>query len=252
MEDVRETLTAGVDEAEAIATLPEMTVDALYQSGLLALKLPVAFGGAEADPVTQLEVIEAVTRIDPSAGWCTMIGASAIALPAVFLPDEAIEQIFVGGHVPTAAGVLMPAGKALPVDGGYLVNGRWSFASGIRHSQWVSAGALITRDGEGGSEHLMVVFPTSQAQIQDNWQVVGLKGTGSNDFSVSNLFVPEAFTWDVVRALPKRGGPLYRLGIPGFVANEHSAFALGVGRRVLDAIIELVTCPPKTDPVINS
>ena len=239
VEDVRETLTAGVDEAEAIATLPEMTVDALYQSGLLALKLPVAFGGAEADPVTQLEVIEAVTRIDPSAGWCTMIGASAIALPAVFLPDEAIEQIVVGGHVPTAAGLLMLAGKAVPVDGGYLVNGRWSFASGIRHSQWVSAGALITRDGEGGSEHLMVVFPTSQAQIQDNWQVVGLKGTGSNDFSVSNLFVPEAFTWDVVRALPKRGGPLYRLGIPGFVANEHSAFALGVGRRALDAIIEL-------------
>ena len=245
VEDVRETLTAGVDEAEAIATLSAATVDALYESGLFALKLPAAFGGAEADPVTQLKVIEALTRIDPSAGWCTMIGASAAAMLAVFLPDEAIEQVFAGGRVPRAAGVFMPSGKAVSTEGGYIVSGRWSFASGILHSQWVSAGTLVAPDGSNGAdersgtERRMVVFPTSEAQIHDNWQVVGLKGTGSNDFSVSNLFVPEAFTWDVMRALPKRGGPLYHLGIPGFVANEHSAFALGVGRRALDAIIEL-------------
>ena len=211
----------------------------------LPLKLPAAFGGAEADPVTQLKVIEALTRIDPSAGWCTMIGASAAAMLAVFLPDEAIEQVFAGGRVPRAAGVFMPAGRAAPTEGGYVVSGRWSFASGIRHSQWVSAGALVAPDESNGAEerngtrHLMAVFPTSEARIHDNWQVVGLKGTGSNDFSVSGLFVPEAFTWDVMRTLPKRGGPLYHLGIPGFVANEHSAFALGVGRRALDAIIEL-------------
>ncbi len=239
VEDVREALTAGAEEAEAKATLTEGMVEALYQSGLLSLKLPMELGGAEADPVTQLEVIEAVTRIDASAGWCTMIGASAIALPAVFLQDEAMEQVFAGGRAPRAAGVFMPTGIGIPVYGGYLVSGRWSFASGIRHSQWVSAGVRVAQNGGDTTKHLTAVFPTSEAQIHDNWQVAGLKGTGSNDFSVSNLFVPEAFTWDRESARPKRGGPLYSLGFPGFVANEHAAFAFGVGRRALDAIIEL-------------
>ena len=236
--DVRDALADGADEAEQIATLPESVVRALDDSGLLAMKLPVALGGAEADPVTQLEVIEEVTRIDPSAGWCTMIGASALAIPAAFLPDEGVAEMFPGGNVPRAAGALMPTGKATPADGGYTVSGRWSYASGIRHSQWVSAAALINRDGEGPAQLRMVTFPTSQVKIHDNWQVAGLKGTGSCDFSVSNLFVPEIFTYDLLGGQPKRGGPVYRMGIPGSIAHEHAAFALGVARRALDTVLD--------------
>jgi len=197
-------------------------------------------GGAEADPVTQLQVIEAVTRIDPATGWVMMIGAASIASPAVFLPDEAISQMFVGGRPPRAAGALMPTGRAVPVEGGYRVSGRWSFASGIRHSQWLSAGALVTDEGGEVVERLSIVFPTKEAVIHDNWQVAGLKGTGSNDFSVSNLFVPEVFTWRRGSGQkPLRGGPLYHIGLPGFLSVEHAAFALGVGRRALEAIIDL-------------
>ena len=94
---VREVLEAGADWAEEECTLPQASVDALYQSGLLALKLPAELGGAEADPVTQLEVIEALARIDSSAAWCTMIGATSMGSWGAFLPDEAIEQLFVGG-----------------------------------------------------------------------------------------------------------------------------------------------------------
>ena len=240
VEEVRDICVAGAEEAENNGTLPEATVDALEQSGLLAMKLPTELGGAEADPVTQLQVIEAMTRIDPATGWVMMIGAASIASPAVFLPDEAISQMFVGGRPPRAAGALMPTGHAVPVEGGYRVSGRWSFASGIRHSQWLSAGALVVDEGGAVVERLSIVFPTKEAVIHDNWQVAGLKGTGSNDFSVSNLFVPDTFIWRRGSAQkPLRGGPLYRIGLPGFLSVEHAAFALGVGRRALEAIIDL-------------
>jgi alkylation response protein AidB-like acyl-CoA dehydrogenase len=238
VERVGDTIVAGADEAEARATLPKATVQALYEAGLFALKLPAVLGGAEADPVTQIEVIEAVARLDASAGWCVMIGATAMALPAVFLPDTAVAQMFSGSHVPMAAGVLMPTGQAVPADGGYRVSGRWAFASGIRHAQWVSAAARVLRNEPSPPEVRWLVLPVAKVHIHDNWQVVGLKGTGSCDFSVSDLFVPAELTWDMQQP-PQRGGRLYHLGIPGLVANEHAAVALGVGRRALDAITEL-------------
>jgi alkylation response protein AidB-like acyl-CoA dehydrogenase len=237
IDGLKETLEAGVDEGEQNSTLPSGVVDALYDAGLFAIKLPRELGGAEADLVTQMEVIEALSRIEPSAGWCTMIGATGIGLIGAHLPDEAISQIFPGGSVPRSAGAFMPMGKAETVDGGYLVNGRWSFASGIRHSHWLSAGALVVKDGKTTDEYIRAVFPTSDAVIHDNWDVAGLKGTGSCDFSVSGLFVPQEFTYPRAAAEPKRGGSLYRLGWPGFVAYEHAAFALGVGRRALDVIV---------------
>jgi alkylation response protein AidB-like acyl-CoA dehydrogenase len=193
--------------------------------------------GAEADLVTQLEVLEAVTYLDTSAGWCTLIGAAAIASLGAFLADEAIAQIFVDGQVPRAAGAFMPSGQAVPVAGGYRVSGRWAFASGIRHAQWLSATARVVGDGVGTPALRRVVMPVAAVHIHDNWQVMGLQGTGSCDFSVTDLFVPERFSWDAQHARPQRGGPLYRLGMPAFVTNEHVAFALGVGRRALDTLL---------------
>ena len=239
VERVRDTLRAGADEAEANATLPPATVQALDDAGLLALKLPAVLGGAEADLVTQLEVLEAVTYIDTSAGWCTLIGAAAIASLGAFLADEAMAQIFVDGQVPRAAGAFMPSGQAVPVEGGYQVSGRWAFASGIRHASWVSGTAWVVRGGVQTDERRVFVVRADEVEIHDTWHVAGLRGTGSCDFSVKDHFVPEAFTWDMERARPQRGGPLYRLGLPGFVTNEHVAFALGVARRALDAITAL-------------
>ena len=239
VESVRATLEASAAESEETATLSRASVDALYDSGLLRLKLPHVLGGAEADPVTQLDVLEAVSRIDPAAGWCLMIGAASLGGSAAFLPDDAIDELFEGGMPPRTAGAFAPYGTAIPVDGGYRVNGRWPFGSGVRHSQWVSAGARIPAGEPGGPLQLRLVMPTASVTIHDNWQVMGLRGTGSCDFSVDDLFVPARFAWDVSLTEPRRGGPLYRLGRPGFVTNEHSAFALGVGRRALDAFGEV-------------
>lgn len=240
VESVRETVEAHAQDAEDSGTLSKPVVDAIYDAGLFALKLPEMFGGAEAEPVTQLEVLEAMARIDSSAGWCLMIGATSIGQPAAFVGDEAAADIFgnasEGGRVPKGATVAMPAGRAKPVDGGYILNGRWPFASGVQHSQWISTGAFTEEVGDKRPTNLMLVYPTASATIHDNWHVSGLAGTGSNDVSVADLFVPEAYTWDFAAWEPKRGGPSYLMGRPGYVANEHAAFALGVGRRALDEI----------------
>ena len=236
---IRDIVAAGAEEGERLRTLPPATVRAIADSGLLALKVPASLGGAEADPVAQLEVLEALTRIDASAGWCLMVATTAVGLPAGFLPDDAIGQILAGGRVPSAAVAILPTGTANPVDGGYRVSGRWPFASGVRHAEWLTAGAMVRGDGADPGERCIVVIPAAAAEIHDNWDVAGLEGTGSSDFSVSDRFVPAAFAWNPATAAPRRGGALFRLGMPAFVAYEHVAFALGVARRALDTAAEL-------------
>ena len=236
---IRDVLTASADESERAATLAPAAVEALESAGLLTLKLPATLGGLEADPVTQIDVIEAVSASDAAAGWCLMVGATTLALPAVFLGDRAVAAMFVDRRIPRAAGCYMPTGRAMAAPGGYRVTGRWAFASGIRHAAWVSGTARVVRDGQTTTERRVFVVPVKDVQIHDTWQVAGLRGTGSCDFSVHEHVVPEDFTWDIEHAAPRRGGPLYRLGLPGFVANEHAAFALGVARRALDASVAL-------------
>ncbi len=239
VERLRDVVTASAAEGERLRTLPPATVSALADSGLLGLKVPESLGGAEADPVTQLEVLEALTHIDASAGWCLMVATTAVGLPAGFLPDSAVGKILAGGRVPSAAVAIMPTGVATPVDGGYRLSGRWPFASGVRHAEWLTAGCWVRRDAQDPGERHIAVFPAAAAEIHDNWQVAGLEGTGSNDFSVTDLFVPAEFVWNPATTRPRRGGPLYRLGMPAFVAYEHVAFALGLMRRALDAAVEL-------------
>jgi alkylation response protein AidB-like acyl-CoA dehydrogenase len=239
VESIREVATRYAHEAEAQATLPAALVDAISSSGLWTMKLPAVLGGAEADPVTQIEVIEAASAIEPSVGWCLMVGADSIALPGAFLPEAGAGKMFADGHIPRAALVAMPAGSAVPVGDGYRLSGRWPFASGVRHARWITLGARVRRSADGASEMRMMVVPIEAVQIHDNWEVAGLQGTGSCDVSVSDCIVPEELTWDGVRAQPLRGGPLYRLRRPGFFTNVHAAFALGVAKAALTEVVGL-------------
>ena len=168
-----------------------------------------------------------------------MIGAGTLSGLAAFLCDEAIDEIFVGGKAPKAAGVAFPSGIATPVEGGYRVTGKWAFASGIRHSEWLAFAAMVDDGTPEPSQMVRVVIPTSEVQIHDNWHVVGLRGTGSCEFSVSDVFVPQRFTWGGPEAKPFRGGPNFLLGRPGMQTTGHAGFALGVGRRALDEVTDL-------------
>ena len=239
VEGLRNVLETGADEAELSGTLPASTVNAIYESGLFSFKTPSILGGAEADAMTQLDVIEAASRIDPAAGWCLMIGAGTLSNIGAFASDEAIGAIFLDGKPPKAAGVAAPSGEAIVVEGGYRVSGRWSFASGIRHSEWVAGGAVVKNQKEDASQQIRLVVPTVQVEIHDNWQVIGLKGTGSCDYSITDVFVPDKFTWPGAEPEPRRGGANFRLGRPGMQTTGHCGFALGVGRRALDAVTEL-------------
>jgi alkylation response protein AidB-like acyl-CoA dehydrogenase len=157
----------------------------------------------------------------------------------VFQGDDAVAEIVPDQRAPLAAGCYMPTGHAIAAPGGHRITGRWAFASGIRHAAWVSGTAWVVRDGIRTPERRVFVVRTTEVEVHDTWHVAGLRGTGSCDFSVADLFVPEAFSWDIEHALPQRGGPLYRLGLPAFVTNEHAAFALGVARRALDTVAGL-------------
>ncbi len=246
VESVSDAAAASADESERLGTLAPAAVEAIREAGLFALKLPLELGGAEADPVTQIEVIEALSYIDASAGWCLMIGATAIGQPGAFAGDEAVAAIFADGRIPTAATSTALRGKATPVEGGYMVTGRWPFASGVRHAEWMTAGASVQTGSE--SVNMTVVFPVSEGRIHDNWHVMGLEGSGSNDISVNELFVPSAYSWDPTVWDPKRGGAIYRMGRPGFVANEHSGVALGIARRALDEIVASASARKRGNP----
>ena len=248
----RDAVDACVDESERLGTLAPTAVEAIRKAGLFTLKLPMPLGGAEADPVTQMEAIEELAYIDAAAGWCLMIGATAIGRPGAFLCDDAIAKMFAGGRIPTAATATAISGEAIPVEGGYILTGRWPFASGVRHAEWMVAGARTPARDNTEETSLTLVYPVEKGKIHDNWHVMGLEGSGSNDISVDGLFVPTEFTWETALWEPRRGDAIYRMGRPGFVANEHPAIALGIARRALDEIVTSAPNKKRGNPPTSS
>lgn len=235
----RDKLTASSEADEELGTLSAAAVEALVASGVLRMKLPRVLGGFEADLVTQMEVLEQLAMINPAVGWCAMVGATSLAVPGAFLPDAGITRMFADGHIPRGAIVVTPTGIATPVAGGYRLSGRWAFASGVRHAEWMVAISRVERGPDSPTEMHFMVLPVSQCAILDNWQVLGLRGTGSCDIVIDNVFVSQEMSFAVTDA-PRRGGALYRINLPAFVAYEHAGFALGIARRVLDGFVTLV------------
>ena len=235
---IRPILEADAEANDAAETLAWSSVVALYREGLLSLKVPRELSGPEVDPHLYLELCDELSYIDPSAGWCAFINSTSAALLGAFLPDAGARRVFPDGSMPIASGALIPRGQAIPVDGGWRVTGQWPFASGSAHSSWLLAGFRIIRDGQPGPEHMVMAAPTTDVRFLDNWQVMGLKGTGSRDFVVDDYFVPSDMAFDLLTTDPRKGGPQFWLGRPGFVTPDHAAFALGVARRALDEIAQ--------------
>lgn len=247
VERIAPVLQAAGGKSEELATLAPEAVKALRDTGLFRLKLPEVMGGAEADPVTEMLVLETIAYHDFTSGWCTMVGATAIGSLGAFLPQAGLDRVFTNGHVPTAAISFFPAGRAVREAGGYRVSGRWRFNSGIRHAEWVVGGTVVEgTEGENGGKPLVIfaAFPAADVTIHDNWSdVVGLRGTGSCDCSVENFHLPEhlSFIWDLLKPKPRRGGPSYLFPPFSFVAKEHGSVAIGAARRALDELIKIAT-----------
>jgi alkylation response protein AidB-like acyl-CoA dehydrogenase len=222
-------------------------VQALRDAGIFRLKLPAVMGGAEADPLTEMMVLEAIAYYDLTSAWCTMVGATAIASLGAFLPQAGLDKVFVGGHIPTASISFFPAGRAVREPGGFRLNGRWRFNSGIRHAEWVLGGTIIAgSEAENGGRPIVMfsAMPAKDVKLYDNWGgVVGLRGTGSVDCSVENYHLPQelSFVWDLMQPKARRGGPSYLLPPFSYVAKEHGSVAIGGARRALDELIKVAT-----------
>jgi len=232
--------------SERDATLSPVVVDAFHASGLFGLMVPKELGGEEADLATVLEVYEEVCRADGSTGWTLLANATTSAFAGAYTGPAAIDAMFGGERTPVAAGQFSPRGTAVRDGTSYLVSGRYSFGSGSAHSPWIGGGALELRDGEfvpgpSGTPVIRAYFvPRDRVNFLGNWDVMGLTGTGSYDYEVPEQAVDEDFTFDLVNAVARRGGPVYRLGVLGLTAAGHAAFALGVGRRGMEELTRIV------------
>lgn len=229
-EAVRDVIVDNAARSERERTLAPESLEALRDRDLFRMAAPIEVGGLAVDPITEAEVIEAVATHDGSAAWTLLIGATTVSAVGFAVSDEAAAEIF-GGEWPSTAGNGVPSTSttAQRVDGGYVFNGRWGFASGIRHATWVILGARHT-DGP-----VVGIAPTSEVTVVDDWHVAGLSGTGSCSFTAENLFVPDRMVC-ALPPVPQRGGPRYSLF--AFQGTPVIGFLSGVARRSLTEIGE--------------
>lgn len=218
-------------ENETGRTLAPAAVEALRKSGLTGMKSPREIGGAEADPALQIDVLEALTQVDAATGWALLIANGIGARVLSAMPDEVVDEMFTAQELPFFAGSLKPDGIARSVDGGYEITGQWGWASGVAHADYVVA-PVWTEDRSGV---IWAVVPADRAEIHDNWFPLGMRGTGSSDFSLDQVFVPSRFI--STAGPPVRGGALYRLGY-GSAAHEHGIFAIALASKALETMIE--------------
>ena len=239
------------DEIEREQRLPQALVERLRAAGFYNMVIPRALGGLQVDPLTYLRVVELLAEGAGSVGW-NLANNSIGQLVTLGLPDDGVHEIYARGADTIIAGTAVPGGgQAVPVAGGYRVSGRWQFGSGCQESAWMLGSFQILDDGQprrrpdGGSLYWRGVFPRTEAEIvPGSWDVAGLRGTGSFDWTVENVFLPER------RTMPQVGIPLdnqwerwpgitYALPVQCWVGPHHSAVITGIARAGIDALIEL-------------
>ncbi|WP_166138028.1 3-hydroxy-9,10-secoandrosta-1,3,5(10)-triene-9,17-dione monooxygenase oxygenase subunit [Nocardioides ochotonae] len=191
--DLLPTFRERADETERLRVVPEASVKELADTGFFRLLQPRRFDGFEADPVTFYAAVRDIASACGSTGWVSSVVGVHPWQVALFT-DEAQQAVWGSDTSTRLSSSYAPTGKATRVDGGYRLSGRWSFSSGCDHCSWVLLGALVF-DGEGNVvDFKTFLVPRESYAIHDVWHTVGLRGTGSNDIAVDDVFVPEAFT----------------------------------------------------------
>ncbi|HZR01104.1 MAG TPA: acyl-CoA dehydrogenase family protein [Chloroflexota bacterium] len=237
------TIEAAGDEIERGRQLTPAVVDALVRERMFRLLLPKTLGGWELDLPTYVRVLEAIGRADASTGWC-LSQCGGLCFLAAHLCDEGRVDVW-GDPRAVVANGQGPDNRAVRVPGGYRVTGRWGFSSGCHHATWLSGIAPVIEDGEprrradGSIELRSMLFPVEQAEILDVWHVGGLRGTGSDAFAVTDLFVPEHHSVSVADDPVREPNPLYRFSQTLVFANGFGMVALGLAQATVDCLVEL-------------
>ena len=224
-----------VEEIDDARRLPDRLVDKLTDAGFFRMMLDRGLGGLEADPLTAAQVVETLSKVSPSVGWVVMIVASTNFWTARSLPDEAVRDIFTPGVPVNVVGNLVPHGRAVKVNGGWRVSGQWPLGSGCSQADWVASGCWL-HDEQGpimdGDTPAWRVFhtPISNCRILDTWYTTGLRGTGSHDYTMDDIFVPDRLvTLHPLRAPNLRPSRHYTYS--AMVVAVMAAVALGAARR---------------------
>lgn len=244
VQDLLPRIVARADQCERDRRIPAETIAELKEAGVFAMLQPKRWGGLEADPVEFYEVVRTLATACGSTGWVSsVVGVHPWQLS--LFPDAAQRDVW--GEDPTTlvSSSYAPTGRLTPVDGGYQATGRWSFSSGCDHCEWVLLGALVMGPEGKPTDFLTILLPRSDYQIDDVWDVVGLRGTGSNDIVVNDVFVPahRTLSFNDVSALRCPGqaentAPLYRLPFGTVFAYTITTPIIGIATGAYEAHIE--------------
>lgn len=234
-------IRATADQADVERRFPSEVTAAMAQARIFREMVPRAAGGDEVDPITALNVVEAVSRMDGSAGWLAMIGSGAGFLGG-YLDTEVARTMFEDPMACLCGNLGFAGARAVRVSGGYRVTGRWPFVSGCEHSTWLSGNTLVYDDdetqcitAEGTPLVRIMLFPREAGRIIDTWSATGLRATSSHDVAISDLFVPEEYSMWWADG-PRQPGPLYGVR---FMLTSHAAHALGIARAAIDSVLDL-------------
>jgi len=202
-----------------------------------------SLGGAQLPPTQGLELIEAITWHSGAAGWVSMVHCCIGAMSAAFLPDSAVARLFAPGTDNRFSGQGAPLGMLKKVDGGYRLNGKWSYGSGFSHATYSHSAAFVddgagkpAKDENGNVIVMCAHAPISEHKQLGNWDVLGLGGTGSIDYAAEDVFIADDLVFPILTAPPLRQKEFFSLGVVGLAAIGHTGWALGAGRRMLDEI----------------
>jgi len=242
-EQFKPTILAQREAIERNRGLPPGLSHALRDGGFFSLWLPKALGGPELTPAELARVVEAFSHADGSVGWLVGIGTSNSRLGG-YLPEPVAREIW--GSGPSAlAGALNPPGTAIVVPSGYRVTGQWPYASGISHSDWVFGPCRVIEGGEprlrpdGEPDIRLMLFPKGQAEVLDNWDVTGMRGSGSHDFRVTDLLVPADHSVDAATPAPVSPGLLYNLPLNTTFNTSIFGVSLGIARAAIDDLVAM-------------
>jgi len=239
------------DEGEQIRRLPDATMAAMRDAGLLRLWTPKEYGGDEVDLPVFMAAVEKAAELDSAAGWVMSTAAGGPLLTA-FMPAAVAHELFAAGPDVPMPGASAPNGRAVPVEGGYRVTGRWPLASGAHHGDWLGGMALIfdgevpRMDAHGVPDFQSVLFRREDCEILDTWDSLGMRGTGSNHYTVNDVFVPVDRTFSVFTAPPQVSGPLYKLGVLPMFAMSVTSVLPGIARAAIDSFVEMAKAKTPT------
>ncbi len=233
--------------------VPEVLA-ALHEARLFRMLLPASCDGLEVDPATFTQAVEELAKADGSTAWC-VVQACGCSMAAAYVEPDVAREVFGDARAVLAWGPVGPNVKAVAVAGGYRASGSWSFASGIKHATWLGGHCPVYEaDGtprlapDGKPAERTVLIPKASATINDIWHVIGLRGTGSDNYAIEDLFVPDRCSFTRESAADRRErGPLYRFTTFHLYGTGFAAIALGLARASLDAFVALAaTKMPKT------